>query len=1050
MEEERPSEKAYTPITPPEDEPTATEAEIVKQPAESESSRNLTGMIAVGFLIVIALIIVGLFLPPISLGERLGLTGGDETAAETVDEGPMSSEGGGSTTATVAEDGPSNLSFAQFSDSSEWSDAAAAIPADWTTMSDVYFNRSAQGASGAQIAVALSADSAAAETLDLYGWNGEAWQFVPSLVDASGRALVTRETTAAQALVAMQVGDHADPLVGAELLPTQSLPSELLPLLTEISAGTLTLAGDGSLAGEPVPVPDGSYGKLLRATNTGAIIDQVSLSQFLNDESAQTNQINMLVGSVLSGGYAGINLDYQGVEAEQSSAFSSFVNGLAEALHNQDRTLAITLATPKKDNGNFLSAGQDWSALGQTADVVHVQMPLDPVGFADGGAAEQLLLWATRQIPRQKISMLLSASAIDRIGESFLEMPNDQALVNFGELQFVQGSAEVEPGTPIEVTLSGSATPLEWDGASLTYKYTYELSGQTHHVWIGSEAALSHQLRIAKRHRLGGVAVRGLGQVADGAGYAAAFASYLDGSTPPQPAGAAIVWTVRSDEGSVVASSSGDTLSYAWDGTEDPGSYHVKADFALGENVAALGSLEVAVIAPEAVEEVVEVATEEAAETAEPEATATPEPAAEATPPPVLTPGEADAVVNVGSNVRVGPGLTYGTIAGGLNSGDKVSILGRNSDASWFNILFPDGATEGWIFATLININSAIDVNALEVITVDPPVVADDGGGSPSPPPVTVPPVTNTGFELGGQTHTLANPTLMSYAGMNWVKFQHKWSPGDSPDAVAGRIQQAQANGFKVLLSIPGSSHGSIDFNAYASFLGGVAALGPNAIEIWNEMNIDREWPAGQISPVTYVNSMLAPAYNAIKASNPNVMVVSGAPAPTGFFGGCGGAGCNDDLYVAGMAGAGAANYMDCIGIHYNEGIISPHQTSGDPRNPSNHYTRYFWGMVNAYWNAFGGSRPLCFTELGYLSGADYGGVPGGFSWAGNTSVAQHAQWLAEATSLAASSGKVRLLIVFNVDFTLYGEDPQAGYGMVRADGSCPACETLRQVMGGG
>jgi hypothetical protein len=322
-------------------------------------------------------------------------------------------------------------------------------------------------------------------------------------------------------------------------------------------------------------------------------------------------------------------------------------------------------------------------------------------------------------------------------------------------------------------------------------------------------------------------------------------------------------------------------------------------------------------------------------------------------------------------------------------------------------------------------------------------------GGAAAPPPVIPPAAIGGGFEIGGQTHTLANPTLMAYAGMNWVKFQHKWGEGDSPNAVAGRIQQAQANGFKVLLSIPGADHSNINYQAYVNFLGGVAALGPNAIEVWNEQNIDREWPSGQINPATYVNSMLAPAYNAIKAANPNVMVISGAPAPTGFFGGCGGGGCNDDLYVAGMAAAGAASYMDCIGIHYNEGIISPSQSSGDPRSPSAHYTRYFWGMINTYSNAFGGSRPLCFTELGYLSGDDYGGVPGGFAWAGTTSISEHAQWLAEAVSLSSTSGRVRMLIIFNVDFTHYSADPQAGYAMIRKDGSCPACETLHQVTGG-
>ncbi|MEJ2751057.1 MAG: hypothetical protein P8183_24600, partial [Anaerolineae bacterium] len=87
------------------------------------------------------------------------------------------------------------------------------------------------------------------------------------------------------------------------------------------------------------------------------------------------------------------------------------------------------------------------------------------------------------------------------------------------------------------------------------------------------------------------------------------------------------------------------------------------------------------------------------------------------------------------------------------------------------------------------------------------------------------------------------------------------------------------------MLSIPGSSTypESINFEEYVQFLAGVAALGPDAIEVWNEMNIDFEWPAGQIDPAGYVNNMLAPAYNAIKSANPNVMVISGAPAPTGF-----------------------------------------------------------------------------------------------------------------------------------------------------------------------
>ncbi|MGB1253239.1 MAG: hypothetical protein ACPG8W_21685 [Candidatus Promineifilaceae bacterium] len=293
---------------------------------------------------------------------------------------------------------------------------------------------------------------------------------------------------------------------------------------------------------------------------------------------------------------------------------------------------------------------------------------------------------------------------------------------------------------------------------------------------------------------------------------------------------------------------------------------------------------------------------------------------------------------------------------------------------------------------------------------------------------------------------------MMDEVGMTWVKFQHKWSVGNIPSDVQARVTDAHSKGFKVLMSIPGGDHSNIDFNAYVNFLSGVSKLSdpPDAIEIWNEMNIDREWPAGQISATTYVNSMLKPAYAAIKAGNPNIMVITGAPAPTGFFGGCSGAGCDDSFYMQEMAAAGAASAADCIGIHYNEGIIPPSQRSGDPRGNSSHYTRYFWGMTDTYYNAFNGALPLCYTELGYLSGDGFSGLPSGFSWARDTSVDEHAAWLGEAVSLSAASPKIKMLIVFNVDFDFYDPngDPQAGYAMIRPGGGCPACGTIKAAMG--
>ena len=1028
---------------------------------DTNASKRPTGLIIGGFILVGVLILAGLFLPPISLGQRLGLVNNESDESvpeETTSLDPdidSATEGALPDNVGISlSEGSATISIMSQSEFLA-EQPSAATPEEITLVSDI-FNITFEGETpNGQVALPIPSAAGNYDTLDLYGWDGSNWVFIPSQIDSKSQQIVSVERELPQAIAMAQIAAPASASIGAEVASGNSLPSAVLPLLTELSVSALTLNSDGSVAGEVAPSPDGDFEQWLRTTNVGPITDQAALADLLDDAAVQKAHVNSLV-SKAEGGFSGINLDYQAVHQSQKEAYTMFASTLADALHEQGQKLVITLGTPSVSGDNWESGGQDWVALGEIADVIYVQLPSDPTQYDADDIATQLIDWATRQIDRRKLTALNSATAVDRIGETFISLPNEEALANFGELQFVQGSDEVPPNATVEIALSGTANPLEWDGDSLTYKYSYDKDGELHEVWLGSEASLSHRLQQALGYNMRGIAVRGLSDIDNGTGYAATLGSFMGSAEAPQPTGAAIVWTVRDENDSVLASESGNELTFSWNVGEAEGDFTVSADFALGDDIANLDALNVAV-STAAEEEISEV--EEAVEEAASEDTAQDE--AIVTANSGFT-GDADAVVNVGANLRVGPGLTFGTLADGADPGLELALIGRNSDGSWLNIIMPDGR-EAWIFATLVTVSSAININDLQVVDVAAPAIVassdseETGGGEGNseaaapaapPPPVAAAPVANAGFELGGQSHTFANPTLMNYAGMNWIKFQHKWGPGDDPSAVAGRIQQAHANGFKVLLSMPGATTypSSIDFNGYIDFLGGVAALGPDAIEVWNEMNIDFEWPAGQIDPASYVNNMLAPAYNAIKSANPNVMVISGAPAPTGFFGGgCGANGCDDSAYLAGMAAAGAANYMDCMGAHFNAGATPPAQSSGHPAG-NDHYSWHFQPTLDLYYGTLG--KPVCFTELGYLSGEDFGGVPSRFSWAGSTSVAEHAQWLAQAVSMAANSGKARMVIIFNVDFTQWGEDPQAGYAMIRSDGGCPACETLRQVMG--
>ncbi len=387
-------------------------------------------------------------------------------------------------------------------------------------------------------------------------------------------------------------------------------------------------------------------------------------------------------------------------------------------------------------------------------------------------------------------------------------------------------------------------------------------------------------------------------------------------------------------------------------------------------------------------------------------------------------------------NVRNGPS-TGNALVGKLNGGETVTVLGRSSDNAWLKISYNNG--EAWVYAAYTSGASGAPVAAAAAPAAAPAAAAPAARASSA-----------GGFELGGHIKGLDYLGQMRDIGMTWVKYQVVM-PGGAPD-LSGIIGAVHGAGMKILIGAVGDRARASDtgyHKEFASYLAAVAAQGADAIEVWNEPNLDREYGGsgnGQVNPENYTN-MLREAYGAIKSVNGGTMVVGGANAPTGYFGGnCTAAGCNDDQFVARMAAAGAAQYMDCMGAHHNGSMVGPDTTSGAPTG--DHYSWYFWGTLGVTYNAFGGRVPLCWTEVGYVTGEGIGALPGGFSWGSSTTLDNQAQWLARAAQLSRESGKVRLMIIWNMDFRQWDEDPQAGFSFFRPNGECRACGTLRAVMG--
>ena len=186
---------------------------------------------------------------------------------------------------------------------------------------------------------------------------------------------------------------------------------------------------------------------------------------------------------------------------------------------------------------------------------------------------------------------------------------------------------------------------------------------------------------------------------------------------------------------------------------------------------------------------------------------------------------------------------------------------------------------------------------------------------------------------------------LLQDGGFNWVKQWFSWQ--DIEGAGKGQydwnstdriVDQVEKHGLKLIVRVSEDPDrpfwaGSPPENAghFADFLAAVASRYRgriHAYQIWNEPNLAREWGGKRPDPVGYAR-MLKMSYSAIKAIDPNTIVVTAGMAPTGtdseiampdirFY---------DQMYQA-MGGI-SDGYFDMLGTHA-AGFAAPPELSPD------------------------------------------------------------------------------------------------------------------------
>ncbi len=407
-----------------------------------------------------------------------------------------------------------------------------------------------------------------------------------------------------------------------------------------------------------------------------------------------------------------------------------------------------------------------------------------------------------------------------------------------------------------------------------------------------------------------------------------------------------------------------------------------------------------------------------------------------------------------------------------------TGALAAELPASGSSILPPPAAENGVVVA---------QITATPFPTFPPP---DQAQPTQEPPPPlvitatpgvlpTIAPIRDLDFDLGIAVQKNADPNVYGLwvamardqLRLNWVKSQVVWR---DTEKVKGQIDWSDLDtsltllsdaGVKVLLSITKAPDWARDPGArivadvndgppanpqdYADFLSALLRRYPgkiHAIEVWNEINIDREWTTNPpaINAQRYVQ-LLQVAYSTIKSIDPNIIVISAGLAPTGAN--IPGAVTDDFVYMDQLIAAGMLNVVDCVGAHHNGLNVPPNQDWNNlpERNPparfrgpwSNpHHSWAFKSTLEGYANrirAAGSDKKLCVTEFGWPSVEDLQGrgqLRDGFGFAADNTLQDQANFTVQAIELMQQWGFVRLAMIWNLN---YGA--QAGWNIGGAVG---------------
>lgn len=315
---------------------------------------------------------------------------------------------------------------------------------------------------------------------------------------AVGQALLIDNERNGEKRRPLHVNGYGYPFINAETLEWT------LPYLTDLSVFSYGFTGEGELV---PPLADDDW--MVNAAVMNGVRPVLTLTPLGEDGRFNNNLVTALVenpeaqkrliwemGLIMAQkGYAGVDIDFEYVLAEDSEKFAEFISLVRKVMNPFGWQVSVALA-PKtsRDQRGLLYEGIDYRLLGEAADRVML-MTYEwgyslgpPMAVAPLNMVRRVVEYALTEIPAEKISL---------------------GIPNYGydwPLPYERGTTKAETinnTQAIEIAIDHGAS-IQFDETAMTPYFRYWQYGIQHEVWFEDVRSLKAKFDLIKEYNLSG------------------------------------------------------------------------------------------------------------------------------------------------------------------------------------------------------------------------------------------------------------------------------------------------------------------------------------------------------------------------------------------------------------------------------------------------------------------------------------------------------------------------------------------------------------------